>query len=201
MNNFAPASFNSLSDTDPTIRAARSQFNGRLFLTEQDYGNPYELYQGEQTPQNSNVKSIQNIIEPSAVAHAFFANRNVDFIQTQIIKKINKISSGQYNIGRQDDTQLNAIMKSYFLQYGKNLPNNIDGQVEELNNMVINECVKIIIPNIQQHIGYLKDITSAPPVMPLPVITNNTGNKLIDVTQTFWDRSAISVGNQYNNIY
>ena len=208
--NFSPANYKQTNDMNPISLAAQSQFNGRLFFAEnfapnkelcdptipsnfcittneRDRGISYEMYDGANKKQNITTGTIDHIIQPTAVANAFFNNRNVDYIQLKIINNITTISGGQYKIGRQSDEQLNIIMRSIYLQYGKNLPTNIDGQVEELNNMVINECVRIIIPNIQQHIGFINDISSPVSVMPLPVITNNSGNKLIDTTKTFWN--------------
>ena len=67
--------------------------------------------------------------------------------------------------GKQNEQQLLIIMRSMYLQYGKNMNSNIQYQVDELNNMVIDECVRIIIPNIQQQQGYIDDITSGIKVM------------------------------------
>lgn len=207
--NFSPALYKQTNDMNQISLAAQSQFNGRLFFAEnfynkdlcnpdelnnfcittneRDHGISYEMYDGANKKQNISTRTIDHIIQPTAVANAYFNNKNVDYIQLKIIDNIARISGGQYKIGRQSDEQLNIIMRSYYLQYGKNLPTNIDGQVEELNNMVINECVRIIVPNIQQHVGFINDISSPNSVMPLPVITDNKGNKLIDTTKIFWN--------------
>jgi hypothetical protein len=207
--NFSPASYKQTNDMNPISLAAQSQFNGRLFFTEnfntkppcneddrsnfcislneRDRGISYEMYDGANKKQNISTNTIDHIVNPTAVASAYFNNKNRDYIQLKIIEKISDISSGQYKIGRQSDEQLNIIMRSIYLQYGKNLPTNIDMQVEELDNMVINECVRIIVPNIQQHVGFINDISSPTSVMPLPKNTIERGNKLIDTTKTFWN--------------
>jgi len=43
-------------------------------------------------------------------------------------------------------------MRSYYLQYGKNLPNDINGQLNRLNTMVINWSSDQIITNIEQYL-------------------------------------------------
>ena len=59
-------------------------------------------------------------------------------------------------------------MRSIYLQFGKNREYNIQEQVNELNNMVVEECVRIIIPNIQQQQGYIDDISSGIKISPWP---------------------------------
>jgi hypothetical protein len=57
-------------------------------------------------------------------------------------------------------------MRSMYLQFGKNRENNIQSQINELNTMVVEECARIVIPNIQQQQGYIDDITSGIKIMP-----------------------------------
>ena len=65
-----------------------------------------------------------------------------------------------YEIGRQDDLQVQIIQRSIYLSYSKNQYNNIDNQIDILNNKVIDEAVKKIIPEIKQYLQYIKDISS-----------------------------------------
>ena len=66
-------------------------------------------------------------------------------------------------------------MRSIYLQYGKNLPSNIKEQVATLDNYVITECVNIIVPNLLQYVGYIRDIRSPIPIMPLAQATTMKG--------------------------
>ena len=69
-------------------------------------------------------------------------------------------SKGEFKIGRQSDKQLNIIMRSIYLQNSKNLPNDIQGQVFELNKLVLQYCVPNIYSEILQYNGYLKAIST-----------------------------------------
>ena len=176
---------------DNNFRAFENQYNGRIFLNPNESFPDYELFNGENSKQNLNVNIISNIITPNKLTYAYFNVNNMNYIHNEIIKRIKKLSNGQYNISKQSDTQLEIIMRSYYLQYGKNLDYNIEQQVNELNEMVIKECISIIIPNVQQYLTYLKDITNPIPVMPLPINPSNAGNKPIDVTKIFWNTNNI----------
>jgi hypothetical protein len=66
------------------------------------------------------------------------------------------------------------------LQYGRNLPTEIESQVLILNKYVVDECVRIIVPNVLQYNKYLQDITSPIPVMPRSQNVSNKGYKFGD---------------------
>jgi len=101
-------------------------------------------------------------------------------IQDEIIKQV--FNQTRYVITRQSDMNLQIIMRSIYLQYGKNLPCQIKEQVLELNKEVIKECLKIIIPNIQQTIGYRNDINK------LPVTMDRSLNVSVKGSKTLYDK-------------
>jgi hypothetical protein len=70
-------------------------------------------------------------------------------------------------------------MRSFYLQYGKNLPCQIKEQVLELNEEVYKECIKIIVPNIQQTIGYRRDLSQLPTTMTRAINVSSRGTKTL----------------------
>ena len=76
----------------------------------------------------------------------FFSNDNVERIQNEIVNNV--YNQSKKLISRQSYQELQIIMKSIYLQYSRNLSNNIEEQVYTLNKYVIDECVSIIIPNV-----------------------------------------------------
>lgn len=153
-----------------------SGYNGRLFIPPNQMGaSKYNLFQNQSGVQNLNTNIISSNKSPTAVSNMYFTTENQEAIQQAIIAEIYRRSGGQYRISRQNDNELQIIMSSMYYQYGKNMPNNVVEQVNELNNLVIEECVKIIIPNVQQHLGYIKDITSGISIMPRPQNVSNAG--------------------------
>ena len=175
-SNFAP--FDSVDNMPLDKRYTQYGYNGRIFFPPDETYKPYDLYRGSSGYQNVNTTIVDHIIEPTDVARTFFSLENVEYIQSEIIKKIFQKTNSK--IGKQSYSELHIIMKSIYLQYGKNLPTNIKEQVATLDNYVITECVNIIEPNLTQYIGYIRDITSPIPIMPLAQATTLKGSKTYD---------------------
>jgi hypothetical protein len=151
--------------------------NGRLILNDGQHYVPYETYTGSSQAQTNFNDTLKGIHQPTPVSNLFFSKENVDLIQQEIIKNVYQ-QLGEI-ISRQSDLNLQIIMKSYYLQYGKNMPCQIKEQVNELNQLVIKECVRIIIPNVQQTIGYRRDLTKMPTVLDRPINMSQSGTKML----------------------
>ena len=161
---------------------ANYQYAGGLIpqLNANETVKPYELYKDSNNQQNTDVSIISNIVVPNALSRTYFSNDNVERIQLQIINGVYK----QYNkqIRKQSYQELQIIMKSMYLQYGRNIPTNIEEQVITLNKYVVDECVKIIIPNVLQYNKYIDDISSPIPIMPRSQNVSNKGSKWGDLS-------------------
>jgi hypothetical protein len=136
---------------------------------------PYELYKNSNSKQNTSVDIISNIVVPNALSRTFFSNDNVERIQREIVNNV--YNQSQKVISRQSYQELQIIMKSIYLQYSRNLPNNIEQQVFTLNKYVIDECVSIIIPNVIQYNKYITEITGPIPINPRSMNVSNKGEK------------------------
>jgi len=156
------------------------QYAGGLIpqLGANESSKPYDLYKNSSQYQDTNVNIISNIVVPNALSRTFFSNDNVERIQRQVVNEVYNQSKKQ--IGKQSYSELQIIMKSIYLQYGKNLSTDIEGQVVTLNKYVIDECTRIIVPNILQYNKYIEDITSPIPVMPRSQNVSNKGYKFGD---------------------
>lgn len=162
---------NEITNNDPNVNG----FNGRVFFLPNESASPDSLYGGQHRPQELNDNVINTTITSNPLSQAYFNVHNQNLIQLKIIDEIKKISNGEYQIGRQNDGELQIIMRSIYLQFGKNRNSDISTQVEELNNMVVDECVRIIVPNIQQYLGYRRDISNPIPVLPRSQNVSNKG--------------------------
>jgi hypothetical protein len=69
------------------------------------------------------------------------------------------------------------IMRAIYLQYSKNNPSNIEGQLRELNEMVITWCVPRIMSEIEQYNYYLNDISHLPIPLEQPMNMSSAGTK------------------------
>ena len=150
--------------------------NGRVVLYGANYS-PYETYSGSLEPQKCFTDSIKRVHVSTSLTESFFSAENVNLIQQEIIKRV--YTQTNHVISRQSDMNLQIIMRSTYLQYGKNLPCQIKEQVIELNEEVFKECLRIIVPNIEQTIGYRNDLVKLPQTMQRAINVSSKGTKTL----------------------
>ena len=68
----------------------------------------------------------------NSLSDAFFSEQNIQIIQNGIRAGVYNRSNSQYVIGPQDCDSLKIVMRSVFLQYSANQPNNISQQIAQL---------------------------------------------------------------------
>jgi glutathionyl-hydroquinone reductase len=102
--------------------------------------------------------SISSLQPTSILSKTYFSEDNIYSIQQQIRYKIFLMSNEKHTIPNQDSEQLTIVMRSIFLQFALNKPDDILNQVLTLNQMVIDYCANQIWVEIKQYIGYLRDI-------------------------------------------
>jgi hypothetical protein len=94
------------------------------------------------------------------LSRAFFSEQNIQIIQNGIRAGVYKSSNGQYVIGPQDCDSLKIIMRSVFLQHAANQPQNIAGQIEELNKIVLDYCIYNVYSEAKGYMKYLFDAST-----------------------------------------
>lgn len=158
--------------------AADFSANGRVYFKENETPPQYEFYSGSNKPSkmpDTNLCSAR--LDSTKLSIAFFDQSNLEYLQKNIIDKVYSASSGKYKISRQSDAELQIIMRSYYLQYGKNMKNNIEKQIQELNVLVSNYAVENILPEIEQQLKYRRDIRTPIEPIALPKSVNTSGSK------------------------
>ena len=121
--------------------------------------------------------AIESIHTTTRLNFAFFSKQNIDIIQNALRYQVWVRTSKKHIIERQSDTELGIIMRAYYLQYGKNLPDNVSEQVQELNNMVIEYLVPKILVQVAQYLDYLRDISTPYTIMDRAKNTAIVGEK------------------------
>jgi hypothetical protein len=77
-------------------------------------------------------------------------------------------------------------MRSIYLQHSPNLLDKTKEQIEYLNKLVSDWSVEQIIPEINQYIGYIKEIEYMPLPIDLPLNLSSKGSRALrSVTTTF----------------
>ena len=176
--NTNPNNFNNSNNIINSDYQFRNNQSGLIQMKPNESVRPYELYKDSSKQQDTDVSIISNIVVPNALSRTYFSNDNVERIQLQVVNEVYRQSNKK--ISKQSYQELQIIMKSMYLQYGRNLPTDIESQVIILNKYVIDECVRIIIPNVLQYNKYIEDITSPIPVMPRSQNVSNKGYKFGD---------------------
>ena len=112
------------------------------------------------------------------LSDTFFTRKNMDVIQKRIRNDVYRISGPKkYVIDEQDVDEIKMIMRAMYLQYAKNNTFNISGQINELNDLVVNWSVPRIISEIEQYNYYLNDISHLPIPLEKPLNMSSAGTK------------------------
>ena len=158
--------------------------NGRVNLnsTPSSTGAPVPDAAGFSYPTTTEANFASDMLrgnwDHNAISDTFFTRTNVDRIQKEIRKEVYRISGPKkYVIDNQDVDELKMIMRAIYLQYSKNNPSNIEGQIRELNEMVITWCVPRIMSEIEQYNYYLNDISHLPIPLEQPMNMSSAGTK------------------------
>lgn len=113
------------------------------------------------------------------LSDAFFSQQNINIIQNGIMAGVYKRSNGQYRIGQQSCDELKIIMRSFFLQYSKNVNNNITEQISSLNKLVLDYAINQVFNEATSYMQYKQDIsTLAVPILH-PVMSKTNDKQLI----------------------
>lgn len=139
-------------------------------------GTPFELYENNNI-QNNKTNNMTGTFCKNSLSDIFFSQSNIDLLQDYIIKGVFETSG--VKIVKQSEDELLIIMRSIYLQHGKNIDYNIQGQVNELNDHILKYCIPNINSSIKQYQGYIHDITKEQEVMDMPQSVNTKGDKTL----------------------
>ena len=145
----------------------------------------FMLYREDANVRNYD-KLLKGTLTMTPLTRAYFSMPNLKAIQNAIRYNVWAKSSGKLIIAEQDETDLIIVMRSIYLQYGQNRPDNIAAQIEELNQRVYSSVLPGILSNALQYKQYLVDKFTMPMPLLRPTCMNSAGSKqLKSVTSTF----------------
>ena len=138
---------------------------------------PFQLTQNLNVNNRDKFDKLTGTNAKSQLSALYFSQTNVDYLQNQMIERIYKKSKGKHIITKQSEDELLIVMRSIYLQYGKNNDTNLQYQINDLNERVLDYCIGNILMNIDQHYAYLKDITKEQEIMDKPQYVHIKGEK------------------------
>lgn len=121
--------------------------------------------------------------ESTPLNEMYFSSYNMKALQEGIRYRIFVESDGKFKIGYQNERELIIVMRSIYYQYGRNSPDDIVGQVRELNAMVLKWAVPEIMNNLLQHEQYKKDISQLPIPIPRAQLSTMKGTRSLELTK------------------
>jgi hypothetical protein len=129
--------------------------------------------------------AIRGNMQANSLNQTYFSPANVQIVQNKIRREVFDRSGGEFMIDPQSADELMIVMRAMYLQYGKNQPANIAGQIVELNQLVADWCVPKILAECSMHRTYLNDIQNLPVPMAHPVMMTKTGTKTASFDRFF----------------
>lgn len=148
---------------------------------------PFIMFQAHSDDyHNMSQDSLRGLQEESLLSKVFFHPKNVDLIQKQLIMDVFKRTNAEYLIEKQNEEDLQVVMRSIFIQHAIHWPDNIQAQIRELNNLVVDELYPGVLSEIKAYFGYLERAFGPMQVMDRPENVSNAGLKTLpSVTRIF----------------
>ena len=115
--------------------------------------------------------------DETILSKTYFSQNNIQIIQNAIRAGVYHKSNGQYLVEPQDCDSLKIIMRSVFLQNSVNQVNNIRGQIEALNKIVLDYCIHHVYSEAQGYMKYLYDASTLVVPLSTPVMVSQNDRR------------------------
>ena len=127
--------------------------------------------------------AIRGNLMATPLNSAFFSPENLQIIQNRI--RFQVWEKTKQIIDPQSSDDLLILMRSMYYQYGKNRPDQIKEQIEELNKIVADWAVPKILAEIDMYLYYRKDVSTLPVPLELPMLLNTAGTRSLPFPKFF----------------
>ena len=154
--------------------------NGRIDIQSPDTRSLFNMYDKIPAHQCTTYRNpLEGQWDDSNLSNAYFSKENIQIIQNGIRAGVYKQSNNQYVVAPQDCDSLKIVMRSIYLQYSANLPGNVSGQIEALNQMVLNFCIQQVYGEAKGYMKYLSDASNMYVPIAHPVLAKDDDKELI----------------------
>jgi hypothetical protein len=110
-------------------------------------------------------EALNGTMEWNVLAQVYFSAENMQIIQNAMRASVYKLSGGKINIPNQNVDNLKIIMRGIYVEYAEHYPKDIKGQVEHLNQLVLDYAVPQVY---SEAVGYFQYLVSQS-TLPLPI--------------------------------
>lgn len=156
-----------------------SNSNGRVDIDGPNIETKFSMV--DKIPVNTNVNYLNSLtgnMERSRLSDAYFSLENIEIIQHGIRKGVYDKSNQKILIDNQPKDNIVTVMRAIYLQYSKNLDTDITSQINELNNLVLDFCIKNVYSEALAYLNYKRDASNMYTLMSAPIYSSKTNKTL-----------------------
>jgi hypothetical protein len=152
----------------------QDKYNGRVNITlPEDPDAKFKMHEriNVKNTASNYYDALTGNWEWNPLANSYFSAQNIQTIQNGIKSGVFKMSDGKIVVPNQNVDTLKIIMRSTYLQYAEHYPNDITGQVERLNTIVLEYAVPTVFNEAVGYLKYVQDQSTLvqPMERPMPV--------------------------------
>jgi hypothetical protein len=156
---------NPLVPSQPVSNISRllegERYNGRvnIVMAEEDPETRFKMHEKITIKNKASnyFESLNGSWEWNVLAQVYFSTENIQIVQNGIRAGVYKMSEGKYNVPPQNIDNVKIIMRSIYMQYAEHYPKDITGQVERLNQLVLDYAVPNVFNEAVAYFKYVQD--------------------------------------------
>lgn len=161
-------------NSDMQFRRFEQCGNGRVNIPQPDINTQFQMHDKIHVGKNLSFRdSLVGNWSETKLSCTFFSQENVQRLNNLIVQGIKQKTNGQYNLGLQDQDELQIIMRAIYLENSKNLLNDIPEQVNALNKLVLDYAIPQIYSSITSYAKYMFDINNTYTLMDRPIMATD----------------------------
>lgn len=149
------------------------KYNGRVNIISEPDPNAVFRMQEKIALKNKSTSYVSalsgNDWEDNLLSRVFFSGENIQIIQNGLRAGVYEMSKHDIVIPPQNIENLKIIMRSMFLQFSEYDQNNIRGEVERLNKIVLDEVIPKVYGEAVGYLKYMQDQSSLVVPMDRPI--------------------------------
>jgi hypothetical protein len=145
---------------EPILTTDKIKYNGRVNILEpEDKDARFKMFEKISVKNKATEyrESMTNVWENNVLSQVFFSAENIQIIQNALRKGVFDLSKGKYIVPNQNIDALKIIMRSNYLTFAEHHKEDITGQVERLNQFVLDYCVPFVFNETKFYMKYLED--------------------------------------------
>ena len=160
------------------------QSNGRVNILNYNPHDRFQLHDKIPTGQSTSYHdALTGNWQNNILSDTFFSAGNIRILQNGLKAGVYKESNGRFIIGDQDEDTLKIIMRSIFLQHAANQKDNITGQVQHLNTLVLKYSIPQVYGEAQGYVKFKNDVSTL--AVPMTRATSTYTNTTLELKPWF----------------